>query len=210
MKKSFLILALAFFFAAGVQAQTKIGIIDLRKVFDNYYKTKQADANLKDEASDKEKERKQMLEDYKKSEDDYKKLLDKSNDQAISSEERDKAKQSAEKKLLELKELEQTIGTFERSARAALGEKQRRKRDAILDEIRGAINAKAKANGYSLVIDTAAESINNTPVVLFNNGDNDITETILKELNAAAPPEVLKSIEEREKKNKDATKDEKK
>jgi outer membrane protein len=210
MKKSLFILGLMALFTFAAQAETKIGLIDLRKVFDGYYKTKQADANLKDEAADKEKERKQMVEDYKKGEEDYKKLLDKSNDQAVSSEERDKAKQATEKKLLELKELEQTIGTFERSARAALGEKQRRKRDVILDEIRASINAKAKANGYTVVMDTAAESINNTPFVLFNNGENDITDAILKELNAAAPPDILKLFEKKDDAGKDEKKDEKK
>lgn len=188
MKKFLFTLGLAAVFAMAAQAETKIGLIDLRKVFDQYYKTKQADANLKDEAADLEKERKDMVESYKKGEDEYKKLLDKSNDQAVSSDERDKAKSSAEKKLLELKELEQTITTFERSARAKLGEKQRRKRDAILEEIRTLINAKAKSSGYTVVLDTAAESINNTPVVLFSTGENDMTDALLKELNATAPP----------------------
>ena len=179
MKKFLLTLGLAALFATASQAEVKIGTIDLRKVFDGYYKTRQANANLKDEATDLEKERKEMVENFKKGEDDYKKLLDKSNDQAISSDERDKSKQSAEKKLLELKELEQTIGTFERGARAKLGEKQRRKRDTILEEIRAMINGKAKSNGYTMVVDVAAESINNTPVILFNTMENDITESYL-------------------------------
>lgn len=207
MKKLLLTLGLAALCSIAAHAETKIAVIDLRKVFDGYYKTKQADANLKDEATDKEKERKEMVDNFRKGEEEYKKMLDKSNDQAISAEERDKAKQSAEKKLLELKELEQTIATFERSARAALGEKQRRKRDAILDEIRTAINAKAKLGGFTLVLDTAAESVNNTPIVLFNNGENDLTTPILADLNATASPGLLKSLEEREKKDAAEKKD---
>jgi outer membrane protein len=201
MKKFLLIAAFAAFSTLAAQAEVKIATIDLRKVFDGYYKTKQADANLKDEAADKEKERKEMVDNFRKGEDEYKKLLEKSNDQAVSGEERDKAKSAAEKKLLELKELEQTVQTFERSARAALGEKQRRKRDVILEEIRAAINAKAKLNSYTMVVDTAAESVNNTPIVLFTNGENSLTDEILKELNATASPGVLKSLEEREKKD---------
>ncbi len=175
------------------QAQTtanKVGIIDLRKVFDGYYKTKQADVNLKDEAGDLEKQRKEMVDTFKKGEDEWKKLLDKSNDQAVSAAERDKSKQAAEKKLLELRGMEQTVKEFEASARAKLGEKQRRKRDAILHEIRETINTKSKSAGFTMVIDTAAESINNTPVVLFSNGENDLTESVLSQLNAAAPAPV--------------------
>ena len=37
-------------------AQTKIAVIDLRKVFDDYYKTKTADATLKDRGTDLEKD----------------------------------------------------------------------------------------------------------------------------------------------------------
>ena len=184
---------------ASAQTATKVGLIDLRKVFDNYYKTQLADANLKDEAGDLEKERKDMVEQMRKGEDEWKKLLDKANDQAVSAEERDKSKQSAEKKLLELREKEETLKEFERSARAKLGEKHRRKRDAILEEIRTLINSRAKAQGFTIVVDTAAESINSTPVVLYTNGDNDMTDSLLKELNSSAPPSALKLIEERKK-----------
>ncbi|MEO5802078.1 MAG: OmpH family outer membrane protein [Verrucomicrobiota bacterium] len=172
----------------AAQAETKIGQIDLRKVFDNYYKTKQADSNLKDEAADLEKQRREMVDDFKKSEDEWRKLLDKSNDQAIAAAEREKSKQAAEKKLIELKDLETTVAQFERGSRAKLGEKQRRKRDAILKEIQDVIAAKAKAAGYTMVVDVAAASINDTPVVLYNSGDNDLTESILVQLNAGAPP----------------------
>jgi outer membrane protein len=184
------------FLTASVHAETKIGLIDLRKVFDNYYKTKQADANLKDEAGDLEKQIKEMVDDFKKGEGDWKKLLDKSNDQAVSSEERSNSKQAADKKLAELKELEQTVAQFQRSSKAKLTEKQRRKRDAILQEIRDAVNLKAKTSGYTLVLDVAAATINDTPVVMYNNGENDLTEQILTQLNASAPP-LSKSTDEK-------------
>ena len=62
-------LALALFalltFSAAAQSN-KIGIIDLRKVFDDYYKTKAADAKLKDQATDLDKERKALLDQYQK------------------------------------------------------------------------------------------------------------------------------------------------
>lgn len=197
MKKVFLFLSVLVLLTSAAHAQSRIAVIDLRKVFDNYYKTQLADANLKDEAGDLENERKAMMEEMRKGEDEWKKLLDNANDQAISATERDKSKQSAEKKLLELRQQEETLKQFERSARAKLGEKHRRKRDVILEEIRALINTRAKAQGFSMVIDTASESINSTPIVLYTSGENDITETILKELNSSASPSVLKSLEER-------------
>lgn len=173
---------------AAAAGQGKIAIVDLRKVFDDYYKTKAADAQLKDQAADLAKESKAYMEQYQKTSDDYKKLLDEANNQAVSLDEREKRKKAAEGKLVEIKELETTIRQFENTARTTLEEKKRQMREKILVAIRDIINAKAKAAGYTMVIDTAAESVNQTPVVIYNNGENDITAAVLQELNASAPP----------------------
>ncbi len=63
-------------------------------------------------------------------------------------------------------------------------------RDSIVEEIRITVNGKAKAAGYALVFDTLAESANGTPVVLYSNNENDLTEAILSQLNAGAPAET--------------------
>jgi outer membrane protein len=178
-------------FSAAAQSN-KIGIIDLRKVFDDYYKTKAADAKLKDQATDLDKERKALLDQYQKATDDYKKALDDANSQAVSADEREKRKKAAEGKLLEIKELEQNINQFDKQATTTLQERQRQMRDSILGEIRKVINDKAQAGSYSMIIDSASESINKTPVVMYNNGDNDITKSVLAQLNASAPSVTTK------------------
>ena len=81
---------------------------------------------------------------------------------------------------------------FEKQARTTLDEQRRRMRDNILVEIRNLVNAKAKSAGYTLVIDSAAETGNNTPVVLYTNGENDLTQNILEQLNLGAPAEIAK------------------
>jgi outer membrane protein len=167
--------------------QSKIALVDLRKVFDDYYKTKAADATLKDRAGDLDKERKALVDQGQKLTDDYKKALDGANDQAVASEERDKRKKTAESKLLEIKELEQNLAQFDRQSRTTLEEQQRRMRENILGEIKNVITMKAKTGNYTLVIDTAAETINKTPVVMFTNGENDITTAVLAQLNLTAP-----------------------
>jgi Skp family chaperone for outer membrane proteins len=171
---------------SAAMAQGKIAVADLRRLFDSYYKTKQADAALKDEAADIEKERKSMIDTYTKTEDEYKGLIDKANDQAISAEERARAKQSAEKKISDLRELEQSITRYTQAAAEKLREKENIKRKNIVSEICGVVEAKAKAAGFSMVIDSAAETVNKTPVFLYVSGENDITESVLSQLNAGA------------------------
>jgi outer membrane protein len=173
--------------AAAAEAQ-RIATVDLRKVFDNYWRTKQADAKLKEDAADLEKDRKTMIDQFQKGEVDYKKLLDGANDPAISTAERDKRKKDAENELLGLRDLESRIKQFDTTSRATLGEKQRRIRDNLLSEIRDTIKAKVKSGNYSLVIDTAAETPNGTPIILFNSGSDDLTEPVLSQLNVNAPP----------------------
>ena len=140
-----------------------------------------------------DKERKGFVDDYTKVRQEYQKLLDSSADSSISSEERDKRRAAAEKKLLELRELEQTVQQYDRQATTTLQEKKRRMRDKILQDIRDVVQSKAKAGGYTLVVDTAAETINNTPVVLYTTGENDLTEEVLKQLNSTAPVDLPKA-----------------
>jgi Skp family chaperone for outer membrane proteins len=142
---------------------------------------------LKDNAADMEKEFKTMVTEFDKSKEDYQKLLSGANDQAVSGEERDKRKKSAEDKLKQLKETEDGITQYRRQATNTLEEKKKRMRDNILAEIRTVLNAKAKTANFTMVVDVAAESANATPVVLYTNNDSDITDEILKQLNAAAP-----------------------
>ena len=176
-------------------AQGRIATIDLRKVFDGYWKKRQAEANLKDRQADMEKEDKNMIDDYKRMKDEYGTLQTSAGDQAISPEERDKRKKAAEDKLKQMKDLEDTIAQYERQAKTTLGEQSSRMRANILTEIRNVVNAKAKAGGFFLVVDTAAESINSTPIVLFSSNENDITDGVLEQLNATRPTDLPKTDE---------------
>jgi outer membrane protein len=195
MKKVVLAAVVSSIVLCGTMARAdmKIATVDLRKIFDNYYKTKQADEILKKEAEDVQKDRKDMIEKYKNLEADWKKLIDRANDQAISSEERDKAKQQAEKRLVELRETEQAVNDYDRVAQQKLFEKKKLKWDAIVGEIRQVVNAKSKSAGYNLVIDVSGDTMNNTPMVLYTDGQSDVTDMILKELNATAPVTAPKS-----------------
>lgn len=199
LRSSILAVLLGSLLCGSAMGQGKIGTIDLKRVFDNYWKTKQADSALKDRAADMEKEHKNMIEDYKKAREDYQALLGSASDSAVSGDERDKRKKSAEDKLKYLKDQEETIAQYERQARNTLDEQRNRMRDNILGEIRNIVNAKAKTAAYTLVVDTAAQSFNNTPVVLYvNNTENDLTEAVLQQLNVTAPADLPKTDDKKD------------
>jgi outer membrane protein len=185
-------LLLMTFLSGSALAQTKIATVDLKKLFDNYYKTKLAQASIQERAAQLDADDKSMKDDLKKGGDEYQQLLQQADDQALSAEERARRKQSADDKLKDLQQSKATIDQYERQAQTTLGEQRQRMRDNILVEIKAAVTAKAKAGGYSLVLDAAAETINNTLTIVYNNGDNDLTDGILAQLNAGAPIDVTK------------------
>ena len=204
------VLLLVFLMGGSAWAQGRIATVDVRKVFDNYWKTKQADAALKDQAADMEKELKSFEGDYKKAKDEYDKLIAAAGDQALSADARDKRKADAEKKLLDMKEIQQTTQQYKETANRTLAEKHKRMRDNVLTEIRAVINAKAKAGNYSMVIDATAETPGGAPVILYKTGENDLTDTVLTQLNATAPKEPSQPEEKKDGKTDKPKKDEKK
>jgi len=210
---AFLALTIAIFLTAPSQAETnKIGIIDMQRVWDKYWKTKQAQAQVDDQTADFEKRKKGMLDDYQKANREYKKLIESAQDQAVSSDERDKRKSAAEKKLLEIKEIEQDANLFQRTTDEQLKMQARRMTENILRDIRDLVDAKAKAGGYTLVIDIAAKSAVGTPIVLYTNGQNDMTQEVLSQLNSTAPVGLVKSDDPKDQteEKKDEKKEDKK
>ena len=150
----FTILVAVAFSVVLSQAQTKIAIIDLRSVFDKYYKTKEADAKLKERGQDILKVRQGMADDYKKTQEEYNKLMEGAKDPSISNEERDKRKRTAEAKLEEIREIEVNVRKYDTQAQEQFAQQNMRMREKILQEIKEIVESKAKTEGYSMVLDT--------------------------------------------------------
>jgi outer membrane protein len=188
-----LILVLALFVGTSAFAEYRIATVDLGRVFTNYWKTKEAQRTIDAHKQDIEKMGRDKLATFNQAKEDYQKLLNSVNDPAVSSEEQDKRKKAAEDKLKDLKDMDDDLQRFDRGARTELDEQLKRTRDNIIADIRVVITARAKADGYSLVLDTASQSINGTPIILYAApADNDITEAVIKQINVGAPVDVPK------------------
>lgn len=199
MKRILLTAALASALLLGLSlpsyGQARIATISLQKVFENYWKKAEADAALQEKGAEMDKEMKSMVEDYRKTRETYQKLQESASDQVVAADEREKRKKAAEAKLLSLRESEQSIESFRRQATATLDERKRQMRDKILAEIKTAVNAKAKSAGFTLVLDASAETYVGTPVLVYTNGDNDITDDVLNQLNSTAPTSAIKATD---------------
>ncbi len=193
------VLMLAAALGGTASAQSRIATIDLKRVFDNYWKKKQAESQLQERFADMEKEDKNMLDDYKKVKEEYTGFIADANNQTLSPEERDKRKKSAEDKFRQMKEMEDTIMQYERTMRTTIADQKQRMGSNILKEIRVVVSAKAKAANLSLVVDTSGESVLGAPVVLYTNNENDMTDEVIKQLNSTAPTTPTESTKTEEK-----------
>jgi outer membrane protein len=190
--------------AGSAWGQNRVATVDLQKVFDKYWRTEQAIASLKDRLAQFEKSRQEMVAGMKKMNEEYQKLLEDANNQALSAEQRDKRKKTAEDKLRDLKSGKDEVDQFDRVANATLVEQKARMRKNILDEIKLAVDSKAKAGGYSMVVDSGAQTYvadpagpYYSPIVVYASNDNDLTEGVLSQLNAGAPVETPKAEEKK-------------
>ena len=60
--------------------------------------------------------------------------------------------------------------------------------DTIIRDIKSMVAVRAKAAGYSLVLDVSGETMRGVTLVLYSNGENDITDALIRSVNAIAPP----------------------
>jgi len=162
-------------------AQSKIATVDMGKIFKGYWKTKQAEVALNKRVADLQKEIRDMADSLDKAQADYSQLLDQANDQALSTEERAKRREAAADKLKEINNSKTAIDQFNRQAQSQVLDQRQRMTANLVSEIQKAVGDKAKADGYTLVVNSAV-----TEAVVYSSGD-DLTDAVLKQLNAGAP-----------------------
>jgi outer membrane protein len=176
----------------AAQGSFKIGIIDMKRVFSDYYKTKDAEKSVND---GKEAAKKQLDERNAKYRDligkwqESQKLI---NDPAISEELRAQKRKEAEELSSEAKSLEREMAEFRQRREQQLQEQVTRVRKGILDEIKVLVEKRAKDANYDLVFDKSGMGVNGVPFLLFSKDAVDFSQEIITELNKDAPKEEVK------------------
>jgi outer membrane protein len=177
---------------ARAQGTFKIGIIDMKRVFSEYYKTKDAEKSVND---GKEAAKKQLDERSTK----YKELINKwqesqklVNDPAISEELRAQKRKEVDELSSEAKSLEREMAEFRQRREQQLQEQVNRMRKGILDEIKLLVEKKAKDSNYDLVFDKSGLGVNGVPFLLYSKDAVDFSQDIIGDLNKDAPKEETK------------------
>lgn len=192
MKKMSLLTLAGLIACCAVGADIRLGIVDLDRAFNEYYKTKLADAQLKQQADEFNAERKKMIEEYEKLKEEFQKLRDDAQNLALSEAVRNAKRDEAEDKLIELRDYESRIQRFDELRRRQLDDQSRRMRKRIVEEIRQTINNYAKTQGYHFILDASAQSLNGVEILLYQDAKLDITDEIVNELNKGQAHEPAK------------------
>ncbi|MEO6847367.1 MAG: OmpH family outer membrane protein [Chthoniobacterales bacterium] len=175
------------FLAPSCFAQMKVGTINLEKVLNEYYKTKDAQAKLQDVEKSAQKELDDRVATFKGLAEELKKLDAEANKPELSKDKLDEARKQFQTKANELRTKEQEINDFKKLRQNQLQEQMIRMRKGIIDEIVKVVNDKVKGEGYDLVLDRSALSVTGTPVTIFAKDDMDFSGAIITTLNKNAP-----------------------
>ncbi len=206
MRKLLLTATIFSIFAAlsGFCADQKIAVVDMEKLFQNYYKTKIADADIKKQAEVFKDYSDKLNDSLVKLQDEFKELRDAAQNIALSEAERENKRVAAQDKYRQLKEKEAEVKQYNTEKQNQLKDIYEEKRSNLLKEISETIKKHCQPQGITIVLDSSGKTLNNIPSIVYKLPEMDITEIILKEIN--------KSVEDRkpEEKKDDRKKEEKK
>jgi outer membrane protein len=186
LRLTVLTLALVAFTAFSAAAQTKVATVDMKKLFNGYWKTKSSQTILENSKAELRKEINDMADGLRTAQTNYQQLLDQANDSAISADEREKRKQAATDKAKEINTSKASIQQFQQQAETKLADQSQRMSANLVADIQKVVTDKAKAGGFALVLDSTA------PGVVFSDSSTDITDQVIKQLNVGAPIDVTK------------------
>ncbi len=162
----------------------KIGTVDMKQVFESYYKTKDAEAKINEARNTAKKELEDRMDMAKKQLEEVKKLDEEIKNPALSEKSREEKAKARSEKATELQTMDREIREFQASREKQLQEQSVRMRGGIVEEINKVIEAKVKAENFDLVFDKSGPSLNGVPVVLYSKETYEFTNDVVKALNA--------------------------
>ncbi len=177
---------------APAMAPARIAVIDLERVFRDYYRSKIAEDAIRQQAEVYRTYLLRLNTELQKLQEEAQKARLASQNIALSEEDRAKEARTAGEKTREVAEKKAEIELYATGRAEDMRRIEQEKRQEIMAEIHAEIRRRATAEGYSFVLDRSGKTMNEQPAVLFYPADDDLTEAVLTALNRTrtrpAPP----------------------
>lgn len=193
----FLLLLFLFTSAFSAQAQMKVGMVDMNRIFSSYYKTQEAESRINEARAAAKKELDERMDTYKKNLDTIKKLEEEMQKSELSKETKDTKAKSRDEKIAETRNLEREINEFRTTREKQLQEQAVRIRNGIVEEITKLVQDKVKTDNFDLVLDKSGSSLNGVPLVLYSRDNVDFSDDIISALNKNKPKDAPASTPEK-------------
>ncbi len=180
-KYRFNILLFSLLLITSVEA--KVGFVNLRELFEGFYKTELAQDQINQQIEEVSFERELRLDDIKVIREEIEVLRSESRDEKLSQEARKNKRLQLEDRLIEMQEAQKDLTNYETLRKKQIEEQNKRMQKGLLDEVQSEIVKYGEENGYDLIIDRSAKSSLGTEIVLFSGFRTDLTVYILERLN---------------------------
>lgn len=192
MKKSIhSLLALAAFGATALFAQAqpalKILTIDMAKLYDGHYKTEEQNAKLRGDEQKAQEELERLNKEGNTLVEQYKELIDQSNNPAATAEAKSKAQAEAQRVYQDIQRKQGEVQSFQTNTRNSLQQRIQNFRSVMVEEISKTAVEIAKRKGATMLIDKSGPTLIGVSNVLYADPAYDITEEVSKEVNKDRP-----------------------
>lgn len=167
--------------------ELKIAVVNGTRVLKEYYKTEMADTHIQQQLDDFSAERDKLLSEHRKLKQDFESMRAETENKALTEEAREKKREMAEEKLAQVIEHENTIRDKAASRKKQLEVEGRRMHAELAKAVKAAVQACAAKGGYTLVLESGGMLANGLEPVLYAETGIDITDEVVRVLNAGRP-----------------------
>ena len=176
----------ALLLSLSLPAAERIAVVDLDKVFREYYKSRIAEETIREQGETYRAYMLQLNDQRNRLIEDARKARFNAQNLALSAEEQRKAAEHAAQLENAVKEKNSEIQLYGESRSAAMRELEQRKRQEIMTDIRAGIRRQAAAGGFLYVFDSSGRTMNEQPAILLFPENCDLTRTVIEDLNRTA------------------------
>ncbi len=195
MRLKMLIAAAIMCFSLGVSAVEpfRAAVIDMEKVFNNYYKTRIIQSQLEEQQNVYRTHLTALNKNLQTLQEEYRVLLDAAQNITLKDSDRQQKGEAAAKKLAEVNALKTEMENYFTEKTRSFQQLEESRRNEVTGEILAEIQRRATVENYDIVLDYSGKTTTNLGSVVFFKSNLDITEKVLEELNrgnrapAAAP-----------------------
>ena len=178
--------------AAPATPAPRIAVIDLQKVFKEYYKSRIAEDFIKQQAEAARLYLGQLTRQLEALNVEARRLETNARNMALDPAKRKEAETEALEAVRKVRAKETEIQLYVRERKQEMEGLEARKREEIIADIRAEIQKRAAAGGYDWVFDSSGMTTNSQPAVLLFPAKHDISAAVIRELNRRGNPKPKK------------------